>query len=124
MSYEIQMMAMAVGVIIPLAVFVWLYFEEKGQRDTKHEIAKHIDDPKQLEQLVSVFNEKKEPIDYRRGGVIAIFVGLGIFMLGYLSLALSSRGWRLGRLNRRGHYDRWVSLPKNQRGNHPRRRRI
>ena len=92
MSNEIPMMAMAVGVIIPLAVFVWLYFEEKGKRDTMLEIAKHIDDPKQLEQLVSVFNEKKEPIDYRRGGVIAIFVGLGIFMLGYLSLGALFEG--------------------------------
>ena len=86
MSNEIPMMAMAVGVIIPLAVFVWLYFEEKGKRDTMLEIAKHINDPRQLEQLVSIFKEKKEPIDYRRGGVIAIFVGLGIFVLGYLSL--------------------------------------
>ena len=86
MSTEIPMMAMAVGVIIPLSVFAWLYFEEKGKRDTMLEIAKHIDDPKKLEQLVSIFNDRKEPIDYRRGGVIAIFVGLGIFMLGYLSL--------------------------------------
>ncbi len=92
MSNEIPMMAMAVGVIIPLAVFVWLYFEEKGKRDTMLEIAKHIDDPRQLEQLVSIFNEKKEPIDYRRGGVIAIFVGLGIFMLGYLSLGALFEG--------------------------------
>ena len=85
MSNEIPMMAMAVGVIIPLAVFVWLYFEEKGKRDTMLEIAKHIDDPRQLEQLVSIFKEKKEPIDYRRGGVSAILVGLGI-LLGYCSL--------------------------------------
>ena len=92
MSNEIPMMAMAVGVIIPLAVFVWLYFEEKGKRDTMLEIAKHIDDPRQLERLVSIFNEKKEPIDYRRGGVIAIFVGLGIFMLGYLSLGALFEG--------------------------------
>jgi len=92
MSNEIPMMAMAIGVIIPLAVFVWLYFEEKGKRDTMLEIAKHIDDPRQLEQLVSIFNEKKEPIDYRRGGVIAIFVGLGIFMLGYLSLGALFEG--------------------------------
>ena len=92
MSNEIPMMAMAVGVIIPLAVFVWLYFEEKGKRDTMLEIAKHIDDPRQLEQLVSIFNEKKEPIDYRRGGVIAIFVGLGIFLLGYLSLGALFEG--------------------------------
>ena len=92
MSNEIPMMAMAVGVIIPLAVFVWLYFEEKGKRDTMLEIAKRIDDPRQLEQLVSIFNEKKEPIDYRRGGVIVIFVGLGIFMLGYLSLGALFEG--------------------------------
>ena len=92
MSNEIPMMAMAVGVIIPLAVFVWLYLEEKGKRDTMLEIAKHIDDPRQLEQLVSIFKEKKEPIDYRRGGVISMFVGLGIFMLGYLSLGALFEG--------------------------------
>ena len=91
-GFEIPLMGMATGIIIPVAVFVWLYFEEKGKRDTMLEIAKHIDDPKQLEQLVSVFNEKKEPIDYRRGGVIAIFVGLGIFMLGYLSLGALFEG--------------------------------
>ena len=85
-GFEIPLMGMATGIIIPVAVFVWLYFEEKGKRDTMLEIAKHIDDPRQLEQLVSIFKEKKEPIDYRRGGVIAMFVGLGIFMLGYLAL--------------------------------------
>ena len=32
-----------------------------------------------------IFEErKKEPLDYRRGGVITIFVGFGIYMLGYL----------------------------------------
>ena len=91
-GFEIPLMGMAAGIIIPVAVFVWLYFEEKGKRDTMLEIAKHIDDPRQLEQLVSIFKEKKEPIDYRRGGVIAIFVGLGIFMLGYLSLGALFEG--------------------------------
>ena len=91
-GFEIPLMGMATGIIIPVAVFVWLYFEEKGKRDTMLEIAKHIDDPRQLEQLVSIFKEKKEPLDYRRGGVIAIFVGLGIFMLGYLSLGALFEG--------------------------------
>ena len=91
-GFEIPLMGMATGIIIPVAVFVWLYFEEKGKRDTMLEIAKHIDDPRQLEQLVSIFKEKKEPIDYRRGGVIAMFVGLGIFMLGYLSLGALFEG--------------------------------
>lgn len=91
-GFEIPLMGMATGIIIPVAVFVWLYFEEKGKRDTMLEIAKHIDDPRQLEQLVSIFKEKKEPIDYRRGGVISMFVGLGIFMLGYLSLGALFEG--------------------------------
>ena len=91
-GFEIPLMGMATGIIIPVAVFVWLYFEEKGKRDTMLEIAKHIDDPRQLEQLVSIFKEKKEPIDYRRGGVIAMFVGLGIFTLGYLSLGALFEG--------------------------------
>mgnify|MGYP005712751139 FL=1 len=91
-GFEIPLMGMATGIIIPVAVFVWLYFEEKGKRDTMLEIAKHIDDPRQLEQLVSIFKEKKEPIDYRRGGVIAMFVGLGIFMLGYLALGALFEG--------------------------------
>ena len=91
-GFEIPLMGMATGIIIPVAVFVWLYFEEKGKRDTMLEIAKHIDDPRQLEQLVSIFLEKKEPIDYRRGGVIAMFVGLGIFMLGYLALGALFEG--------------------------------
>ena len=91
-GFEIPLMGMVTGIIIPVAVFVWLYFEEKGKRDTMLEIAKHIDDPRQLEQLVSIFKEKKEPIDYRRGGVIAMFVGLGIFMLGYLALGALFEG--------------------------------
>ena len=91
-GFEIPLMGMVTGIIIPVAVFVWLYFEEKGKRDTMLEIAKHIDDPGQLEQLVSIFKEKKEPIDYRRGGVISMFVGLGIFMLGYLSLGALFEG--------------------------------
>ena len=91
-GFEIPLMGMVTGIIIPVAVFVWLYFEEEGKRDTMLEIAKHIDDPRQLEQLVSIFKEKKEPIDYRRGGVISMFVGLGIFMLGYLALGALFEG--------------------------------
>ena len=29
---------------------------------------------------------KKEPIDYRRGGVITFFVGIGICLLGYTAM--------------------------------------
>ena len=50
------------------------------------EIAKHLDDPSKVEELLGLFDErKKEPIDYRRGGVITLFVGVGIYLLGAVS---------------------------------------
>ena len=71
------------GIIVPLAVFVWLYHEEKGKREAIIEIAKHLDDTAKAEQLLGLFDErKKAPIDYRRGGVITLFVGVGIYLLG------------------------------------------
>ena len=46
------------------------------------EIAKHLEDAKKLDELMQIFDErKKEPIDYRRNGVITIFVGLGLISL-------------------------------------------
>ena len=34
-----------------------------------------------------IFDErKKEPIDYRRNGVITIFVGIGLYLLGYYAI--------------------------------------
>ena len=71
------------GIVVPLAVFVWLYHEEKGKREAIIEIAKHLDDTAKAEQLLGLFDErKKAPIDYRRGGVITLFVGVGIYLLG------------------------------------------
>lgn len=83
----IPVLGMLTGIIIPLSVFVWLYFEGKGKRKTALEIAKHLDDPSKLEELLGIFEErKKEPIDYRRNGVITIFVGIGLLLLGFVAL--------------------------------------
>lgn len=80
----IPIMGMITGIIIPVAVFIWQYYEGKGKRDAVVEIAKHINDPSKLEELLALFDErKKEPIDYRRSGVITLFVGVGLFFLGY-----------------------------------------
>ena len=81
------------GIIIPIAVFIWQYHEEKGKRETILEISKHLDDPVKLEELLKIFEErKKEPIDYRRGGVITTFVGIGLYMLGFLVLGRMLEG--------------------------------
>ena len=80
----IPILAISTGIIIPLAVFFWQYYDAKGKRETVLEISKHLDDPSKLEELLNIFDErKKEPIDYRRNGVITIFVGAGLFFLGY-----------------------------------------
>jgi len=83
----IPIFGMLTGIIIPVAAFIWIYYEGKGKRETVLEIAKHLDDPSKLEELLKIFEErKKEPIDYRRGGVITTFVGIGLYLLGYLAL--------------------------------------
>ena len=83
----IPIFGMLTGIIIPIAVFVWLYKEAKGKRETVLEISKNLNDPVKIEELLQIFEErKKEPIDYRRNGVITIFVGGGLFLLGYLAL--------------------------------------
>ena len=87
MSDLVPILGVLTGIIIPLAVFFWLYQEDKDKRQTVLEIAKHLDDPRKVEQLLGIFDErKKEPVDYRRGGVITLFVGVGIYLLGMIVL--------------------------------------
>jgi hypothetical protein len=87
MDNLVPVLGILTGIIIPLSVFVWLYHEEKGKRETVLEIAKHIYDPSKVEDLLSIFDErKKQPIDYRRGGVITLFVGVGIYLLGAVAM--------------------------------------
>ena len=84
MSELVPILGVLTGIIIPVAVFIWLYFEQKEKNRTLLEIAKHIDDPSKLEEFLHVMDErKKEPIDYRRGGVVTAFVGIGIYLLGF-----------------------------------------
>ena len=87
MTTLIPILGILTGIIIPVSVFIWLYYEGKGKRETALEIAKHMDDPSKVEELLGIFDErKKEPIDYRRGGVITIFVGIGIYLLGVAAM--------------------------------------
>ena len=86
-NIKIPIFGMLTGILIPIAVFVWLYKDAKGKRETVLEISKNLNDPVKIEKLLQIFEErKKEPIDYRRNGVITIFVGVGLFLLGYLAL--------------------------------------
>ena len=93
MENIIPILGILTGIIVPIAVFLWLYQDAKHKRQTVLEIAKHIDDPDKLEELLNIFDERKdEPIDYRRNGVITIFVGVGLYFLGYIALGSILKG--------------------------------
>jgi hypothetical protein len=83
----IPFFGMLTGIVIPLGIFYWLYRENKNKNETIIEISKNLNDPSKVEELLKIFEErKKEPIDYRRSGVINLFVGAGLYMLGFIVL--------------------------------------
>jgi len=93
MENIIPLFGMLIGVIIPVSVFYWQYKEAKDKNKTIIEISKNLDDSSKLEELLSIFDErKKEPIDYRRNGVITIFVGIGLYLLGYYAIGNILKG--------------------------------
>ena len=87
MEILIPLFGVLTGMIVPIAVFIWLYKEGKHKRESIIEIANNLDNPDQVEKLIDIFEErKKEPLDYRRSGVVALFVGVGLFLFGIFFL--------------------------------------
>ena len=81
------------GIAIPIAVFIWLYYENKGKREAIIEISKNLDDPSKVDELMAVLGAKKqEPLDYRRNGVVTMFTGLGLFLFGVFFLGSILKG--------------------------------
>ena len=93
MEILIPLAGISVGIIVPLAVFFWQYHETKQKNETIIEISKNIDDPSKLEDLLGMLDErKKEPIDYRRTGVVTLFTGVGLFLFGVFFLGSILKG--------------------------------
>jgi len=91
MQYQTELIIPILGIIsgmvVPIAVFLWLYHDSKNKRATIIEISKNLDDKSKLDELLKIFDErKKEPIDYRRNGIITLFTGLGLFLFGVFFL--------------------------------------
>ena len=81
-----------VAILMP-ALILWVIFYYKTREETKKyeamvEIAKNLEDPSDVEDLLENFKENKKPIDYRRTGVITMFVGLGLFLFGLANIAI------------------------------------
>ena len=91
----IPILGILAGIIIPLSVFVWQYLESKDKNKTILEISKNLDDPSKLEGMIGMLDErKKEPIDFRRTGVVTLFTGVGLFLFGVFFLGSVLKGVR------------------------------
>ena len=90
-----------ISILLPvLILFVIFYFDNKSKKekyDTVIEISKNLKDPSDIKELLEDFKEKKQPIDYRRRGVLTLFVGIGLFLFGYsYVLILKGVGFLVG----------------------------
>ena len=89
MGEVVPILGVLTGIIIPLGVFVWLYLSDKNKNETILEMAKQIDDPEEIKELIRVLNsgdKPQKPIDYRRTGVVTLFVGIGLILFGVFFL--------------------------------------
>ena len=81
-----------VAILMPV-LLIWVIFNYKTREEIKKyeamvEIAKNLDDPSDVEDLLENFKENKKPIDYRRTGVITIFVGFGLYLFGLINISI------------------------------------
>ena len=89
MKELVPVLGILTGMIIPLGVFVWLYLVDKNKNETILEMAKQIDDPEEIKELIRTLNsgdKPKKPIDFRRSGVVTLFVGIGLILFGIFFL--------------------------------------
>ena len=85
----VPVLGVLTGIIIPLGIFVWLYLTDKNKNETILEMAKQIDDPEEIKELIRTLNsgdKPQKPIDYRRTGVVTLFVGIGLILFGVFFL--------------------------------------
>ena len=83
LALGIPYVAILMPVLILLVIF---FFNNRGQKDKYDamiEISKNIEDPSEIKDLLEDLQEKKKPIDYRRSGVVTLFVGVGLYLLGW-----------------------------------------
>jgi hypothetical protein len=79
-------LAVGLPVLIVLIVFFFNYRESISKHDALIEMSKNINDPSQLKELIKTLEDKKDPLDYKRNGVVTIFVGIGLYLLGRFAL--------------------------------------
>ena len=81
-----------VAILMPvLLVGVIFYFSTKSDKakyQAMVDISKNLENESDIKDLLENFNEKKKPMDYRRNGVITMFIGLGLFIFGLVNIPI------------------------------------
>ena len=90
----IPIIAVSLPAIIVLIVFVFESKNKKNKYNTIIEVSKNLSDPEEIRDLIESLKDdkKKSPTDLRRSGVITIFIGAGLFMLGWFAIGEILKG--------------------------------
>ena len=90
----IPIIAVSLPAIIVLIVFVYESRNKKNKYNTIIEVSKNLSDPEEIRDLIESLKDdkKKSPTDLRRSGVITIFIGAGLFMLGWFAIGEILKG--------------------------------
>jgi hypothetical protein len=78
------------GILLP-AIIVWIVFvyntrNNKNKYDAIVAASQNINNPEDIKELLGGLKDRKSSLDLRRSGVVTIFVGIGLFFLGYFGL--------------------------------------
>ena len=81
-----------VAILMPVLLLgVIFYFSTKSDKakyQAMVDISKNLENESDIKDLLENFNEKKRPMDYRRNGVITMFIGLGLFIFGLVNIQI------------------------------------
>ena len=75
----VPVLGIMAGIIIPVSVFIWLYFESKDKNKTILEISKNIDDPSKMQDLIGIV--LYDPLGLLFNGTGLIVIGLGLICM-------------------------------------------
>ena len=90
----IPIIAVSLPAVIILIVFLYEAKNKKNKYNTIIEVSKNLSDPEEIRDLIESLQDdkKKSPTDLRRSGVITIFIGAGLFMLGWFAIGEILKG--------------------------------
>ena len=85
-----------VAILLPALIVLIVFFYRNKDKKNRYEavvaVSKNIEDQSEIKELLYDLKEKKQPIDYRRTGVVTLFTGVGLFLFGVFFLLSSLKG--------------------------------